>query len=52
MLPYNPDWRLLLEMGMIARGSARLFRQRQIGNWATVTDQEANGIRVRGVMSG
>ena len=46
LLPYNPDWRWLLDRNDSPwYPSARLFRQQQIGNWATVTDQVKNELR-------
>ena len=46
LLPYNPDWRWLLDRNDSPwYPSARLFRQQQIGNWATVTDQVKNQLR-------
>jgi ADP-heptose:LPS heptosyltransferase len=40
LLPYNPDWRWLLDRDDSPwYPSARLFRQRQIGNWADVINQ-------------
>ena len=40
LLPYNPDWRWLLDRDDSPwYPSARLFRQQQIGNWAGVIDQ-------------
>ena len=46
LLPYDPDWRWLLDRNDSPwYPSARLFRQQQIGNWATVTDQVKNELR-------
>ena len=46
LLPYNPDWRWLLDRNDSPwYPSALLFRQQQIGNWATVTDQVKNELR-------
>src|SRR5262249_15621292 len=46
LLPYSPDWRWLLDRNDSPwYPSARLFRQQQIGNWATVTDQVKNELR-------
>ena len=46
LLPHNPDWRWLLDRNDSPwYPSARLFRQQQIGNWATVTDQVKNELR-------
>ena len=46
LLPYNPDWRWLLDRNDSPwYPSARLFRQQQIGNWATVIDQVKNELR-------
>ena len=46
LLPYDPDWRWLLDRDDSPwYPSARLFRQQQIGNWATVTDQVKNELR-------
>ena len=46
LLPYNADWRWLLDRNDSPwYPSARLFRQQQIGNWATVTDQVKNELR-------
>ena len=46
LLPYNPDWRWLLDRNDSPwYPSARLFRQQQNGNWATVTDQVKNQLR-------
>jgi Glycosyltransferase family 9 (heptosyltransferase) len=46
LLPYNPDWRWLLDRNDSPwYPSARLFRQQQIWNWATVTDQVKNQLR-------
>jgi tetratricopeptide (TPR) repeat protein len=43
LLPYNPDWRWLLDrIDSPWYPSARLFRQQQIGNWATVIDHVKN----------
>jgi ADP-heptose:LPS heptosyltransferase len=46
LLPYNADWRWLLNRNDSPwYPSARLFRQQQIGKWATVTDQVKNELR-------
>ena len=46
LLPYDPDWRWLLDRNDSPwYPSARLFRQQQIGNWATVTEQVKNELR-------
>ena len=46
LLPYNPDWRWLLDRNNSPwYPSARLFRQQQIGNWAGVIDQVKNELR-------
>jgi Glycosyltransferase family 9 (heptosyltransferase) len=46
LLPYNPDWRWLLDRNDSPwYPSARLFRQQQNGNWATVIDQVKNQLR-------
>src|SRR5262249_37549400 len=46
LLPYNPDWRWLLDRNDSPwYPSARLFRQQQIGNWGTVTDLVKNELR-------
>jgi Glycosyltransferase family 9 (heptosyltransferase) len=46
LLPYNPDWRWLLDRDDSPwYPSARLFRQQQIGNWAGVIDQVKNELR-------
>ena len=46
LLPYNPDWRWLLDRNDSPwYPSARLFRQQQIGNWAAVIDQVENELR-------
>jgi FkbM family methyltransferase len=46
MLPYSPDWRWLLDRNDSPwYPSARLFRQRQIRNWAGVIDQVKNELR-------
>jgi hypothetical protein len=46
LLPYNCDWRWLLDRDDSPwYPSVRLFRQQQIGNWATVTDQVKNQLR-------
>jgi tetratricopeptide (TPR) repeat protein len=40
LLPYNPDWRWLLDRADSPwYPSARLFRQQQFGNWAGVIDR-------------
>jgi len=41
LLPYNPDWRWLLDRhdSPWYPTTARLFRQQQFGNWAQVIDQ-------------
>ena len=45
LLPYNPDWRWLLERDDSPwYPSARLFRQQQLGNWAGVVDQAKDQI--------
>jgi hypothetical protein len=46
LLDYNCDWRWLLDRDDSPwYPSVRLFRQQQIGNWATVTDQVENQLR-------
>jgi ADP-heptose:LPS heptosyltransferase len=46
LLPCNPDWRWLLDRDDSPwYPSARLFRQQQNGNWATVTDQVKHELR-------
>jgi tetratricopeptide (TPR) repeat protein len=46
LLPYNPDWRWLLDRDDSPwYPSVRLFRQQQIGNWAGVIDQVKNELR-------
>jgi ADP-heptose:LPS heptosyltransferase len=46
LLPYNSDWRWLLDRNDSPwYPSARLFRQQEIGNWTTVTDQVKNELR-------
>ncbi len=46
LLPYNPDWRWLLDRDDSPwYPSARLFRQQQIGNWAGVIDQVKDELR-------
>jgi ADP-heptose:LPS heptosyltransferase len=43
LLRYNRDWRWLLDRDDSPwYPSARLFRQRQVGNWAEVVDQVRN----------
>ncbi len=46
LLPYNPDWRWLLERDDSPwYPTATLFRQPQIRNWARVIDQVKNELR-------
>jgi len=46
LLPYNPDWRWLLDREDSPwYPTVRLFRQQQIGNWAGVIDQVKNELR-------
>jgi Tfp pilus assembly protein PilF len=46
LLPYNPDWRWLLDRDDSPwYPSARLFRQQQFGNWAGVIDRVGNELR-------
>jgi hypothetical protein len=46
LLPYNPDWRWLLDRNDSPwYPSARLFRQREIGNWAAVIDEVKSELR-------
>src|ERR1700733_8925740 len=46
MLPFNPDWRRLLDRNDSPwYPSARLFRQQQIGNWVGVIDRVKNELR-------
>jgi tetratricopeptide (TPR) repeat protein len=46
LLPYNPDWRWLLDRHDSPwYPSARLFRQQQIGNWTGVIDQVKDQLR-------
>ena len=46
LLPYNPDWRWLLDRNDSPwYPSARLFRQQQIGDWAGVIDQVMSQLR-------
>ena len=51
LLPYNPDWRWLLERADSPwYPSARLFRQPRLADWAGVIDQVANELRSIGVV--
>jgi ADP-heptose:LPS heptosyltransferase len=46
LLPYNPDWRWLLDRDDSPwYPSARLFRQQEFGSWAGVIDQVGNELR-------
>jgi tetratricopeptide (TPR) repeat protein len=46
LLDYNSDWRWLLDRDDSPwYPSVKLFRQQQIGNWATATDQVKNELR-------
>jgi tetratricopeptide (TPR) repeat protein len=46
LLPYNPDWRWLLDRDdSPLYPSARLYRQQQIGRWAGVIDEVKNQLR-------
>ena len=46
LLSYNPDWRWLLDRDDSPwYPSARLFRQKQIGDWAGVIDEICNEFR-------
>ena len=46
LLPYNADWRWLLDRNDSPwYSSARLFRQREIGNWTGVIEEVKSELR-------
>jgi tetratricopeptide (TPR) repeat protein len=49
LLPFNADWRWLLDQNDSPwYPSARLFRQRELGNWMNVIEDVKNAIRTLG----